>query len=453
VYIDEYENLRDYQKRIINTCLKHSEVPLIFNVGMKRNAMRVRGTLGEESITDIADYRVHDLDEYLHQHNFALFAAEILFLRLSLAEIAVPVNVDDLRDAGALQRRRSQEYEASVLGVARAMFPGMSSSEIARGVLGDTSLTAKLKKEVGLVLQNRGSKLRVEQFVNPEMPEASIVASALLHRKGSSPEAVYAELQNLAGGRPNKFTGKTDWIHNNLVGCLLRLYAPYHRTCPFYAGFGTFIELARGNIRHFLELCHKSLRKAPLAGRCDQVSVAVEEQAEAARESSAAFLGEVRSFGPAGNRLHSFVLTLGSLFALAHRRPAQSEPEVSHFGITSGHEVLTDEDQKFLCEALRWSVLAEEAETKAKDPLLPPSSDWILNPIYAPYFHITYRKKRKLSLASPDLITLIRGSYDERRALLKKYMRDWSLDTEEVEPGLFSHLDEPDDDATVNVKR
>jgi hypothetical protein len=237
------------------------------------------------------------------------------------------------------------------------------------------------------------------------------------------------------------------------VGCLLRLYAPYNRTCPFYAGFDTFTELARGNLRHFLELCHKSLRKVPIAASCGQLNVAVAEQAEAARESSSAFLGEVRSFGPFGNRLHSFVLTLGSLFALAHRRPAQSEPEVSHFGIASGHENLSDEDQNFLSEALRWSVLDEEAETKTKDPSQSPSSDWILNPIYSPYFHITYRKKRKLNLGSGDLIVLIRGTYDERRDLLKKYMREWSLDTDEIEPGLFSHLEESEDNETVNAKQ
>ena len=36
-YIDEYENLRDYQKKIIHTCMKHSEASdsLIFNLAVK----------------------------------------------------------------------------------------------------------------------------------------------------------------------------------------------------------------------------------------------------------------------------------------------------------------------------------------------------------------------------------------------------------------------------------
>jgi hypothetical protein len=174
VYIDEYENLRDYQKRIINTCLKHGEAPLIFNVGMKPAAMDERGTLGKESITDIADYRVHNLDDYLHRHNFALFAAEILFLRLSLAGIAVPVKVDDLRDAGALDRRRSHGYETLVLSVARGMFPSQSASEIARTAFREGWLMDKLKREVQAVLKSRASQLPAQSFLDEKLPEASI---------------------------------------------------------------------------------------------------------------------------------------------------------------------------------------------------------------------------------------------------------------------------------------
>jgi hypothetical protein len=36
------------------------------------------------------------------------------------------------------------------------------------------------------------------------------------------------------------------------------------------------------------------------------------------------------------------------------------------------------------------------------------------------------------------------GEYDERRDLLRRFMQEWPLDTEEVEPSLFSHLKEPD---------
>jgi hypothetical protein len=44
VYLDEYENLELRQQQIVNTWLKHSQIPLIFNLAMKRNAFDTLAT-------------------------------------------------------------------------------------------------------------------------------------------------------------------------------------------------------------------------------------------------------------------------------------------------------------------------------------------------------------------------------------------------------------------------
>lgn len=199
--------------------------------------------------------------------------------------------------------------------------------------------------------------------------------------------------------------------------------------------------LSRGNIRHFIELCHKSLNRAVSAGASTFDSVLYTYQAEAARQASAAFLGEVRSFGRYGNQLHTFVLRLGSLFALAHQRPTQSESEQSHFSIGSGTTGLTTADQEFLEEAVKWSVLFENKGTKIKSKFQPENIEYVLNPIYAPYFHISYRKKRKLELSTDDAQCLIRGSYDDVSHLLRRYANTWAVEPADMSPTLFSHLE------------
>ena len=88
----------------------------------------------------------------------------------------------------------------------------------------------------------------------------------------------------------------------------------------------------------------------------NQFCVSPELQAKAARQASAAFLNEIPAFGKLGDRLHTFVFRLGLLFALAHKRPTQSEPEQSHFAITSGSTRLNEEDLRFMREAEKWSV-------------------------------------------------------------------------------------------------
>lgn len=443
VYVDEYENLRPYQQQLINTWLKHSEVPLIFNLAIKRHAFETLKTTGPESLSDIHDFRTHDLEQYFLIEDAEVFFAEILFLKLANAGIgSPPISVVDLRDVSKLSERRSKEYKRLILAAIEELLPDVTHKQLAIGVIEDESLVRKLRSRIQIVLNERGSSLGVETFLRPHLPEASIISPALLSRKRSKPEEIAAQMDRLEKGQDNHFTGRRSWVQNNFIGSLLQIYEPYDRACPFYAGFHTFLKLSRGNVRHFLELCHKSIDRAFPDGDYQGQRITATDQAEAARQASADFLGEVRSFGRYGNRLHFFVLGLGSLFALAHLRPGLSESEQSHFSIVRGSEALNETDQDFLREATKWSVLFEEQATKLKQAYEPETIEYILNPIYAPYFHISYRKKRRLELRSEDLIRLIRGSYEEISALLKRYSNDWSVEPSSLSPTLFSHLTE-----------
>jgi hypothetical protein len=441
VYVDEYENLREYQREIINTWLKHSEKPLIFNLAMKRNSIDTLDTTGPEALANIHDFRVHDLEEYMLAEDTDVFLAEILFLELAIAGIKHPkIGISQLRDESKLADRKDPAYIETMLLAAREMLPGVTQSELAAEVFNDAALLRKLRESIARALKKRQSSLTVDRFVRPHQPEASIVTPVILHRKNRNPEDVIEELNSLERGKENNFTGRTNWIHNNFIGSLLQLYDPYDKPCPFYAGFKTFQQMSRGNIRHFLELCYKSINRGAQKQLYTGTPITPAAQAEAARQASTAFLGEIRSFGPHGNQLHTFVLRLGSLFALAHRRPSLSESEQSHFSAKESATMLSDADLFFLREATKWSVLFEEPATKTKDFFSPLSVDYVLNPIYAPYFHISYRKKRKLELTTDDLICLIRGSYDSVTALIKKYSRAWSVEPTDVAPSLFSHL-------------
>jgi hypothetical protein len=436
VYIDEYENLRVYQQKIINTWLKHSETPLIFNLAIKRNAFETQATTGPESLSNIHDFRIHDLELEI-ESDFPLFAAEILFLQLSLAGQAVPVDPQVLRDPARMDERKDPRYADRVRDQANIMFPGVSQQEMAKSVF-DSPVLAKLCDRIKQALALKGSRIDPERFVNRSFPEASVVTPVLLHRKALTPEEIVLELSKLESGESNDFTGHRDWIHNNFIGSYLQLFEPHSRPCPFYAGFQAFWQLSHGNLRHFLELCHQSISRVDEWEAGSPVPVAI--QADAAREVSASFLREVRSCGPYGVQLYAFVLRLGSLFAIAHQRPTQSEPEQTHFSIGDGVGQLQTADHAFLREAVKWSILYEEEETKKKGTVDPEDVEYVLDPIYAPYFHISYRKRRKIKLKTDDLVILIRGTYDQVKDLLKRYSVAWEVETSELHPTLFGHL-------------
>jgi hypothetical protein len=303
------------------------------------------------------------------------------------------------------------------------------------------ALLEKVRHDMSQALKARRSKIPADDFINLLHPEASLVVPALLFRTSLDPETVLGEYRKLIAKEHNKFSGTTGWIHNNLIGSILKTYAPYARTCPFYSGFETFIHLSRGNLRHFLELAYKSISQSQSSDLT--VPISIEKQAEAAKQVSTSLFDEIRNFGTRGNGLRSFVLSLGSLFALAHSRPTQSESEINHFSVKSGQLHFTDEDHQFFKEAVKWGVLFEESETKEKDRTAAPiEKDLVLNPIYAPYFNISYRKKRKIALSSDEIIVMIRGSYDERATLFQSYRRQWNIDDATLDLPLFNHLND-----------
>ena len=443
VYIDEYENLSEEQQKLVNTWVKHSEPPLIYNLALKRNGFKTKLTEGEESISEKHDYRTTDLEKFSSPEQFRVFAAEILLLRLDRYRVCTEYSPERLRELDFILTRSRKDYASKVLSAAKEIFPSYKRIELAEIATKDKVLKGRLMNGVKTALKRTSTSESFSpcNFIRESMPEASIIIAALLNRKSLSPVEILHELDNLAEGENNKFTGKTEWIHNNFIGCFLELYSGLNRPCPIYGGFSTYCLMSRGNLRHFLELCHHALAKTIQSG--GDLTVSVEKQAEAARQVAADLLSEVRSFGPHGNRLYTFILRLGSLYSISQQRPSQSEPEVTHFCVKGGDAELENTHLLFLSEAIKWSVLFEDKGTKKKSGSDPEGREYVLNPIYAPYFHISYRKKRRLELPASDVEILIGGAYEDGlKSLLKKYERKWAVDLSDAPLPLFQHLEE-----------
>lgn len=428
-YIDEYENLTVNQQRVINTWIKHSETPLVFNLAMKRNGFKTRQTVGEESLLETHDYRLVDLEDFGPNAGFTLFAAEILLLRLHNAKVAIDTfDPETLRDPERTGDRLTADYARNALHSARTFFPTWSNDQLVDDVFADPTLVKHLTSKIDDRLQRREETvLTAGEFLPPKCPPsaATIVLPALLARKRLSSAEILDEFRKFHSNRPNRFQQRAQWIHNIFRAAYLDIFSSLSRTCPIYSGFDTFCHMAHGNVRHFLELCHKALAIGPPAV---DVSISVRIQAEAASQVAATLLPEVRSFGRLGNDLHTFLLRLGRLFALSQQRPSQSEPERTHFTIRGGEDAIDERGKELLSEAVKWSVLFEEKETKVKDAIAAPAVDYVLNPIYAPYFQISYRKGRKLELTGEEFGILSSGKAKQfRDELYRRFTEGWDL--------------------------
>lgn len=424
VFMDEYENLLEYQMRVLNTFLKHSEDPLIFHIATKRNGMSTRKTLGSEQLQERDDYRKFDI-EAESEADFILFAAELFCFRLWKKNIKIgPKDINDvlLCSPEHLPKRQNDDsYRRETIDAVRLILPGIRGRAAAEFVLNDQSLRNRLAKSLSEILKDADQTLTADQFINKDAPIESICTIALLHQ-GKDPKSLLIELEKASTGKPSKFKS-ADWSHTYFAGCMYQLFLPLQRPCILYSGFDAFLSLSRGNARHFLELCHLSMLDAQITdGHLDQITP--ERQAHAARSASALFLKETTGSGEFGNRLFQVANTLGQIFRLSHSRPSQSEAEHTHFAISSG--LLDSESSNILSECIKWSVLFEVPETKVKSDRLI-SNDYVFNPIYAPYFGISFNKGRKLEIKADDASSLLSGNRDAMNKLVQGYQKSWKL--------------------------
>ncbi|MCF6142421.1 hypothetical protein L1S34_14085 [Flavobacterium sp. K77] len=445
IYVDEYENLLAEQQKLINTWVKHSETPLIFNLAMKPHSFNNKNTIGNEPIAETHDYREYNLEEFYLKTNFELFAAEILFLRLWKNDHSykIPIIPDELKKVSneILEKRVSDDYTKKVLKAAKDFFPGNSTDDIANDIFKEPILKRRLTDLILKAIESKKYKITAEELLVEDYPQAGIIIPALLNRNHSI-EDIKTEISKLLNGKNNKFTGSTGWIHNNVYACILMIYEPLGRFCPLYSGFEAFCLMSKTNLRHFLELSYKSITNENLNNsKSKKDFISIRSQAEGAKQASSTFLREVKNFGNEGNKLHTFVLRLGTYFSYSHKKPAQSEPEQNHFNIVGNKST---ELSNFINEAVKWSVLYESRITKQKggeNNLQSEDYEYILNPIYAPYFHISYRKKRSVQFTSSELSTIAFGDFKEFEVFLNIAAKKWKIIPDESSLDLFTEIE------------
>jgi hypothetical protein len=437
IYLDEYENLLPIQKRLVNTWLKHSEPPLIFNLAMKPNSFDERNTTGNEQISGIHDFREYPIEDYLKENStFEVFAAEIFFLKFHYQGATnIPLDPLILNQYESIKLRLTDSYREKIRESINNIFPGTTREDLMIEIFADDNLKNRLIGNIQRGLESKKSKYSVDQFLDPNFKEASLINSCLIYRDKPGLDIILGEFKKLKEGNENNYTGPTEWINNNFYGAYLLYFAPLNRPCKFYAGYNSFCQMSKGNIRYLLELCHKSLVRNEVSletkGDINTLSVDANNQAEAAKQASKAFLEEVRTYGRYGNHLYVFVMRLGNIFRQAHRRLTQSEPEQNHFSIDSMNWEEKPSVRNFLDEAIKWSVLFEQKSTKEKDDTAE-FSEYILNPIYSPHFHISYRKKRKISFTKFEFQTLVEGTPEQYDVLARKYLRKWDLNDDAI---------------------
>ena len=366
--VDEYENFSEEQQSIVNTYLKHSEPPLSFKIGVRRDGLHTRNTIDKgDQIATPDDYVEIDIAI----EGFEDFAVAVLRKRLGAARETDP-RVPDAQD---FLPELTFEEEARLLGCER----------IAEEV--QEAIAAECPSLSEWAMGTPSHRLYFLRFWQVSMRE-SLCALALDWQK--RPDHWETRIGNY--GYASLF-----WLSRGRKGARIRKY---------YTGVNTFVSLASGNIRYFLELIDSAINYQFDEGFARQEVISIDPKAQtlAARAVGKRRLDQLEGLSERGVELKRLVLAIGKVFFELARDPAGRAPEQNSF-ILGGNADERSGVEPLLRNGVAHLAFEATPRTKSTSPELR-EEEYRLHPIFCPFFEYSHRRKRRITISAGSLLKL-----------------------------------------------
>jgi hypothetical protein len=422
ILLDEYENLRLDQQKIVNTLVKHTKLPVTFRIGTRLRGFKTYDTLNEgEFLMEDADYRRIRFEDVLTAKKDSFRGLLKMIAKRRLEQISEFKN-RQLVDIDELLGELSLEDEALMIVFGRKM----SREEIDKYPMEKYKTETKHVLEIRHILENKYQS-DIEKsllvLVNKQNPLVEML-NLLLLRRGYKLDKIVKLLKAYASKNKKsadylKYKNLYDKNKLDLLFQLISLNRPKQKQ---YAGFSVFCMLSSGIIRNFLELCYQSFNIALFSDReslIDGRKMPIQAQTVGAKIRAERYVDVIERIPECGNEIKSLVRSIGAIFYSWQNDPVLSEPEVTYFCID--YTSLSSKARKILDSAVQWSVLQPKKPMKGKSPTDPLLDVYALNHILAPYFGISYRLRGRIpQFGKDDFEALMFGTEEEKnKAIIK----------------------------------
>ena len=370
--IDEYENFEDYQQQLMNTLIKHSGELYSFKICVRELGWRVRNTIAEnEYLISPADYIRIDITEVMQGADFEDFSHKVCQDRL--ADL-VAGNTNSLTDIRDLLPSISEEEEAILLGI------------------------TEHNQETIQALQ----EIATTEVIAGLSPMELYLLKFWGNAHNQSIEEVYEDFQK------NTKIWRTR-LNNYSYALLFTLHRGRRGIRKYYAGWNTFIQLSGGNIRFLLQLVEASLARHLRNGHGLDEPLSADSQTLAAQTIGRVNLTELEGMSVRGAQLTKLLLGLGRIFGVMASSLEGHAPEVNQFKMSNGDQESPEHDESsaLLAASVMHLALARRSGSKLGGEGETRDWDYMIYPIYAPFFNFSYRRKRKMRLTPNQVLTLV----------------------------------------------
>ncbi len=385
--IDEFENFEDYQQKIINTMIKHSNDYYTFKIGVRELGYRERGTLNaHEHLISPADYVRIDLNQ-MFENDFPNFAKNVINSRLNL----------DLND---------QNFDISDLLIS------LTYRQEAEKLIGTdepsylTNFCEKLSpNDKGVFLT---APLGYKYFIYHLSKDNKINVSELLEQY------------------KNNDKKWKDKLNNYFYASLFAIKQGKSGMKKYYCGWDTFVSMSHYNIRYLLELVHTTLQDYLSYCKDNKKEISFSDGIDSTIQTNAAIkvgkknLSEIEGLTVDGAKLKKLLLSLGRIFGILAAKPHGHAPELNQFEVKN---LSTDTERvnKILMQAVMHLALVRFTGSKLLIENDIKDDDFMIHPIFSAFFVISYRRKRKFNITPENLMLLIDKPQEGINNILRAY--------------------------------
>lgn len=401
VLFDEYENLTCSQQRVVNSYIKGSTYFLTFKVCMRPQGFMTKETVAErEQLISGHDYEEFDYvkdivgsDKEIRAHFRKICSNRLKYF----------------------YSKQKVEYQDEDLEIDRYLQIIKDEDDIESWERIDEYKEAIRQKLLQLFPEQKKQIYKVNTAIDLKL-------IMLLCEKKYSGKEIFSNLEK----KTEKYN---NWIHNYRQNIIFQIVSECEQTRK-YCGFDTFAKLSNGNTRRMLEILHYAFGDYEQKGMIyDKISV--KRQTDAVNKVSEAFFDQIDYIPVNGYKAKYLTNALGSLFANCILDKRAKKFEANSFSIlttTMLDAKMVDELKAVLRDCVIWGVLIPSKANKVKKSgdIVFDGKDYMLHPIFAPYFKISYRKRQKCELKDIDVYAMLKpNSRSEIKNIAKELNNDY----------------------------
>jgi len=383
--LDEYENFEDYQQQVVNTLIKHNTEFFTFKIGVRELGWRIKHTLNEDELLhDPADYVLFNIEQKLSKSQFSEFAKKVCEQRIRQLIPSENKDIDYLIETSLASI--SIEDEALLLGVESTDYYKNLNSL-------DKGYSEKIKHLTSLYKY--------------------FIAYWAFWQKQSIENTIEDYLSS---------TQSWDTRYGNYKYELLfkiRKGRGKGGIQKYYAGWNTFLQLARGNIRYIMELVYRALEKHLENGELLSSAVDVKIQTYAAQEVGQKNLKQLEDLWKGGAKLTKLLLGFGRVFQILSSEGGKFAPERNQFAIENS-ENLSAECKEIINASVMHLALVRSPGNKFTDETNTKDYLYAIHPIFSAFFVFSYRKKRRITIEQKDILDIITKPKETISKILKE---------------------------------